>query len=49
MLVDEQKKIKRIAAVVYVLVMIFIVGGSYLNQTRTEADKEESQTSSGML
>lgn len=33
---DEQKKVKNIAAIVYLLVLGFLVGGSYLHQQRTE-------------
>ena len=31
------KKTKNIAAVVYLLVLIFLVGGSYINQHRADA------------
>ena len=31
---DGSKKAKNIAAVVYLLVLIFLVGGSYINQRR---------------
>ncbi|QPK64623.1 hypothetical protein IVG45_06615 [Methylomonas sp. LL1] len=34
---DGSKKVKNIAAVLYLLAMIFIVGGSYLNQQRENA------------
>jgi len=29
---DASKKVKNIAAILYLLVMIFLVGGSYINQ-----------------
>lgn len=32
------KKTKNIAAVVYLLVLTFFVGGSYINQHRADAD-----------
>lgn len=35
---DGSKKVKNIAAVLYLLVLTFLVGGSYLNQHRTEAN-----------
>ncbi|MDD1623041.1 MAG: hypothetical protein LUQ11_16325 [Methylococcaceae bacterium] len=31
---DGSKKVKNIAAVLYLLVLTFLVGGSYLNQQR---------------
>lgn len=34
---DGSKSVKNLAAVVYLLVLIFLVGGSYINQQRTEA------------
>ena len=34
---DGSKKVKNIAAVLYLLVLTFLVGGSYLNQHRAEA------------
>lgn len=33
---DGSKKVKNIAAVLYLLAMIFLVGGSYLNQHRLD-------------
>lgn len=36
---DGSKRVKNIAAVLYLLVMIFVVGGSYLNQ---QQDRLES-------
>jgi len=34
---DGSKKVKNIAAVLYLLVLIFLVGGSYLNQHDADA------------
>jgi hypothetical protein len=34
---DGIRYAKNIAAVVYLLVLVFLVGGSYINQHRTEA------------
>ena len=31
---DGSKKVKNIAAVLYLLVLVFLVGGSYLNQPK---------------
>jgi len=33
---DGSKKVKNIAAVLYLLVLTFLVGGSYLNQQRAD-------------
>jgi len=45
---DGVKKVKNIAAVIYLLVLVFLVGGSYLNQhsqgsTSAEAPQTPSQ------
>ncbi|WKJ88815.1 hypothetical protein QZJ86_12355 [Methylomonas montana] len=34
---DGSKKVKNIAAVLYLLVLTFLVGGSYLHQQQTDA------------
>lgn len=34
---DGSKKVKNIAAVLYLLVLTFLVGGSYLNQQHAQA------------
>jgi hypothetical protein len=37
---DEQrsiKKVKNIAAIIYMIVLVFLVGGSYINQQRDKA------------
>ncbi|MDD4915531.1 MAG: hypothetical protein PHW13_10925 [Methylococcales bacterium] len=34
---DAARNVKNIAAVVYMLVLIFLVGGSYINQHRSES------------
>lgn len=39
---DGSKKVKNIAAVVYLAVLIFLVGGSYINQQRGEAPQQAS-------
>ncbi|WP_020481481.1 hypothetical protein [Methylomonas sp. MK1] len=36
---DDSKKVKNIAAVLYLLVLTFLVGGSYLHQQRADADQ----------
>lgn len=33
---DGSKKVKNIAAVLYLLVLTFLVGGSYINQQRAD-------------
>ena len=39
---DAVKKVKNIAAVVYLLVLTFLVGGSYLHQQRDSVASEAS-------
>lgn len=34
---DGSKKVKNVAAVLYLLVLVFLVGGSYINQHRADA------------
>lgn len=34
--VDSSKRVKNIAAVLYLVVLTFLVGGSYINQQRNE-------------
>ncbi len=41
----EGKKARRIAAVLYLLFMGFILGGTYLSQQQKEADGEQMQNS----
>jgi uncharacterized membrane protein len=42
---DPAKKVKNILAICYILFMIFIVGGSYLNQqNQTKNNTDESST-----
>jgi hypothetical protein len=43
---DGSKKVKNIAAVVYLAVLIFIVGGSYINQQRGEAPQQATESAS---
>ncbi|MDD2759578.1 MAG: hypothetical protein PHH11_04730 [Methylomonas sp.] len=40
--VDATKKAKNIAAVLYLLVLTFLVGGSYIHQHRDSGDAVES-------
>ena len=40
--ITKAKKVKRIAAILYILLMAFIVGGSLLNQQKTESTQPES-------
>ncbi len=38
---EESKKVRRIAAVIYLLVMAFLVGGTYLSQQKkAEAERK---------
>ncbi len=37
---DGSKKVKNIAAVLYLLVLTFLVGGSYINQHRADVGTE---------
>ncbi len=39
------KKVKRIASIIYICVMAFIVGGSYLHQQRQQAPTAHQDTS----
>ncbi len=39
---DGSKRVKRIAAVLYLLVMAFVVGGSYVNQHQGNVDVSAS-------
>ena len=41
---DGSKLAKNIAAVVYLIVLIFLVGGSYINQKRTEIKTNTAET-----
>ncbi|MGZ5000066.1 MAG: hypothetical protein ACXV7F_07180 [Methylomonas sp.] len=41
---DGSKKVKNIAAVLYLLVLTFLVGGSYINQHRTKTVSATSAT-----
>ena len=42
--VDKSKKVKNIAAVLYLLIMIFLVGGSYLHQQSDILDNSNNKT-----
>lgn len=39
---DEVKRVKNIAAVIYLLVLVFLVGGSYLHQQQKTVDVAEA-------
>ena len=41
---DGSKRVKNIAAVLYLLVLIFLVGGSYLNQQNEHGDRQNRTT-----
>ncbi len=41
--IDSIKKVKNIAAVLYLLVLTFLVGGSYLHQQRGDAPANPAQ------
>jgi hypothetical protein len=41
---DGSKKVKNIAAVLYLLVLTFLVGGSYLHQREEDAGQVASTT-----
>ncbi|WP_197492517.1 hypothetical protein [Methylomonas methanica] len=41
---DDSKKVKNIAAVIYLLVLTILVGGSYLHQQRADAAQVASST-----
>jgi hypothetical protein len=38
---DGSKKVKNIAAIVYLLVLIFLIGGSYINQQTNKTDANQ--------
>ncbi len=40
---DGSKRVKNIAAVLYLLVLAFLVGGSYLHQRQNQPDATENQ------
>jgi len=42
---DGSKKVKNIAAVLYLLMLTFLVGGSYLHQQQNPSDSLENQAS----
>lgn len=43
MVVDKSKKVKNIAAVLYLLIMVFLVGGSYLHQRESISDSSKGK------
>ncbi|MDD5460500.1 MAG: hypothetical protein PHG00_02525 [Methylococcales bacterium] len=40
---EKSKKARRIASVVYLLIMAFVMGGTYLSQQQKEALQKEEQ------
>ncbi len=40
---EKSKKVRRIASVIYLLVMAVIMGGTYLSQQQKEAVQKEAQ------
>lgn len=44
---EQGKKARRIASVIYLLIMTVIMSGTYLSQQQKEADGKTSQNSSG--
>lgn len=40
---ENSKKVRRIASVIYLLIMAVIVGGTYLSQQQKELDVKASQ------
>jgi len=47
--VDKSKKVKNIAAVLYLLILVFLVGGSYLHQKSDILDFSENKTDLNVL
>ena len=43
---EDSKKVKRIASVIYLLIMAVILGGTYLSNTQKESAKKALQESS---
>jgi len=41
---EKSKKVRRIASVIYLLIMAVIMGGTYLSQQQKEAAQKEAQT-----
>ena len=46
---EDSKKVKRIASVIYLLIMAVILGGTYLSQQQKESAEKELQDSSTSL
>lgn len=40
---EKSKKVRRIASVIYLLIMAVIMGGTYLSQQQKEAAQKEAQ------
>ena len=43
---ENSKKARRVASVVYLLIMAFILGGTYLSEQKKESAKSAANTSS---
>jgi hypothetical protein len=43
---EDSKKVRRIASVIYLLIMAVILGGTYLSNTQKESAKKALQESS---
>jgi hypothetical protein len=43
---EDSKKVRRIASVIYLLIMAVILGGTYLSQQQKESEKKALQESS---
>ena len=46
---EDSKKVRRIASVIYLLIMAVILGGTYLSQQQKESAEKELQDSSTSL
>lgn len=42
---DGSRRVKNIAAILYVIVMVFLVGGSYIHQHRSDQSEQNEQES----
>ncbi|MCQ8127042.1 hypothetical protein [Methylomonas rivi] len=45
---DGSRRVKNIAAVLYLLVLAFVVGGSYINQRHNEAVSARESNKAGL-
>lgn len=46
--VESSKRVKNIAAVLYLLMLAFVVGGTYLNQQQNEAASLQESNKAGL-